>query len=44
MVCFPHFGLEPTRQPGMYRPSGAEAFNWERILSHLVEARHAASP
>ena len=54
MVCFPHFGLEPTRQPGvfhldpeigyLYQPSGAEAFNWERILSHLVEARRAASP
>ena len=52
MVCFPHFGLEPTRQPGMfhldpqigflYQPSGAEAFNWERILSHLVEVRRAA--
>jgi hypothetical protein len=53
MVCFPHFGLEPARQPGMfhldpeigflYQPSGAEAFNWERILRHLVEARCTAS-
>ena len=53
MVCFPHFGLEPTRQPGMfhldpeiaflYQASGAEAFNWERILRHLAEGRHAAS-
>jgi len=52
VCCFPHFGLEPPAGPrtfhiapeisSLYRPTGAEAFNWERILRHLVASRGRA--